>query len=488
MEHFPESIGFFKTGRHIIVYSQFTNPCAYSVSTLRGSGMRDKDIIKSFANMVKRNAKTSKGDMPKFPYSPTELMQGTEKGPMCDLYNVIFMTLHDFMTVNEHGYAITKSKNLACKIWALANDWEALLFRDACYRNPKQVLLTMNIYRIRRSKQIINYLTKCNFCISYNDIRIQNKIWEEMVMAGESGTTLLKKGAHNSIYNIDEETESISLHFTNSNLYQPNAGFRENDDHVAFVEKFHPGATEEIPPYHIGKLLHPKPFTEFVDDNSSGMIDKCFSLDKLWSVVSGVMHSKSNVNEKLPLIGSWTHFNKQISGVQFQETIIQYMPVIPQPVNDHAVLKEYLHFLLETSDNLEIKHIFCHCDEAAYSKLLQIIWNHGDLFKRVIPILGGFHQLMCFQKIMYKRSACLGIEKWITGAGTTKSASAAEKAVQGLHYNATTRVYKEIFDAIVQLRTEDVTNNYETITNGLLERFNSTQKGCICVECKSSFK
>ena len=39
MEHFPESIGFFKTGRHIIVYSQFTNTCAYSVSTLRGSGM-----------------------------------------------------------------------------------------------------------------------------------------------------------------------------------------------------------------------------------------------------------------------------------------------------------------------------------------------------------------------------------------------------------------------------------------------------------------
>ena len=83
---------------------------------------------------------------------------------------------------------------------------------------------------------------------------------------------------HSSIDNIDEETESISLHFTNSNLYQSNAGFRENDDHVAFVEKCHPGATEELPPYHIGKLLHPKPFTQFVDDNSSGMIDKRFSL------------------------------------------------------------------------------------------------------------------------------------------------------------------------------------------------------------------
>ena len=77
-----------------------------------------------------------KGMCQNFHIVPTELMQGTEKGPMCDLYNVKFMTLHDSMTVNEHGYAITKSKNFACKIWALANDWEALLFRDACYRNP----------------------------------------------------------------------------------------------------------------------------------------------------------------------------------------------------------------------------------------------------------------------------------------------------------------------------------------------------------------
>ena len=44
MEHFPESIGFFKTGRHIIVCSQFTNPCAYSASTLRGYGMRGNPL------------------------------------------------------------------------------------------------------------------------------------------------------------------------------------------------------------------------------------------------------------------------------------------------------------------------------------------------------------------------------------------------------------------------------------------------------------
>ena len=52
------------------------------------------------------------------------------------------------MSLNEHGYATTKSKNLATKIWSLANDWEALLLRDANFRNPKQILMGMNIYRL----------------------------------------------------------------------------------------------------------------------------------------------------------------------------------------------------------------------------------------------------------------------------------------------------------------------------------------------------
>ena len=45
---------------------------------------------------------------------------------------------------------------------------------------------------------------------------------------------------------------------------------------------------------------------------------------------------------------------------------------------------------------------------------------------------------------MYKRYACLGLEKRINAAKTTKSMSAAEKAIHGKHYNTTTKVYKDM--------------------------------------------
>ena len=61
-------------------------------------------------------------DSPNFPYSPPELASKLMKGPMCTLFDTIFMTLHDIMKKNDFGYVFASSFSLACKIWALVND------------------------------------------------------------------------------------------------------------------------------------------------------------------------------------------------------------------------------------------------------------------------------------------------------------------------------------------------------------------------------
>lgn len=54
-EIFPESIGFYKSEKFVIVYSGYTNLCEGSFNTLKAFRLRNKDIIKSFANMIKQN-------------------------------------------------------------------------------------------------------------------------------------------------------------------------------------------------------------------------------------------------------------------------------------------------------------------------------------------------------------------------------------------------------------------------------------------------
>ena len=127
-----------------------------------------------------------------------------------------------------------------------------------------------------------------------------------------------------------------------------------------------------------------------MQETESTLQNNRFDLNLLWSIAGGIPIDIIP-GEELPLIGSWTPFNKKTSDVKLPKSVLQYLPVVPTPP-DYDVLKEYLDFLLDTTENLGIQHIFAHADEAVYSKLLHIICKHGDYFQRIIPLMGGFHQ------------------------------------------------------------------------------------------------
>ena len=102
---------------------------------------------------------------------------------MCILFNTIFMTLHDRMKKNEFGYVFANSASLACKIWALVNDWEASLIHNPDHQNAKQVLNAVTLFhKTEKSKKIMCYLNKQNFRVSYLDIWRQSKKWENDVL------------------------------------------------------------------------------------------------------------------------------------------------------------------------------------------------------------------------------------------------------------------------------------------------------------------
>lgn len=80
------------------------------------------------------------------------------------------------------------------------------------------------------------------------------------MLNGESGTALLLKGVstHSSIDNVDEESKSTSLHFTNSYLFQPNAGVSaacpKDTAMCKSVEQCHTDLNDKISSYSIVKL------------------------------------------------------------------------------------------------------------------------------------------------------------------------------------------------------------------------------------------
>ena len=83
--------------------------------------MRDTDIIRSFANLIRRRVECKRDEEhTSFFMKPNELVEELHKGPIPELYNAIHMTLNGSVAIDKHGYCGTNSLNLANKIWALA--------------------------------------------------------------------------------------------------------------------------------------------------------------------------------------------------------------------------------------------------------------------------------------------------------------------------------------------------------------------------------
>ncbi len=167
------------------------------------------------------------------------------------------------------------------------------------------------------------------------------------------------------------------------------------------------------------------------------------------------------------MLGSWTPFNQEVSRVVQQQSATKFLPVIPQPP-DYSVCKHFLDTMRSLAKDLELNHVFVLSDEQVYARFWKVIWAHGDHYKNIILLLGGFHQLLVRMKSISKRHRSKGYPEWFADAHSL-SIGAAQKAFSGGHYNKGVAMMKELFDALVQYETEIITENYQAIDQDLLE-------------------
>ena len=115
------------------------------------------------------------------------------------------------------------------------------------------------------------------------------------------------------------------------------------------------------------------------------------------------------------------------------------------------------------------KLVFVHAYEAVYAKLWHILWKDKELYKNVLLLMGGFHQLRVMQRLIYKRYYCRGMQQWCVDAEIIAKGS-AEQAFVARHYYRCMRIHKECFYALVQLRIEQITKQNTEIDADLKEK------------------
>ena len=93
---------------------------------------------------------------------------------------------------------------------------------------------------------------------------------------------------------------------------------------------------QEIPEYHLGQRVDPPSFPSYQDDENDELLEECFRRNVARSLANGLPTTEDA--QSLPLLGSWTAFNREVPCQRQQKSLIEYMPVINQPP-DFAVCK-----------------------------------------------------------------------------------------------------------------------------------------------------
>ena len=82
IEKFDQKIGFFPSGKQLIVFSIEINPCQYSVPILDGSGLSANDIIRSFSRMVRQKLQTCHQLRESWSMSIDDIENFVQRGPL----------------------------------------------------------------------------------------------------------------------------------------------------------------------------------------------------------------------------------------------------------------------------------------------------------------------------------------------------------------------------------------------------------------------
>ena len=105
--------------------------------------------------------------------------------------------------------------------------------------------------------------------------------------------------------------------------------------------------------------------------------------------------------KRMPLLGSWTFFQKESTMQNMKKSKINYLPTIH--LSQKSVCKTYIHFLVDIFEVLELSHIFIQADEQVYARIIYIWYGSTELFiqKRFL-LWAVFIKCVFFQRVNFQ--------------------------------------------------------------------------------------
>ena len=371
------------------------------------------------------------------------------------------------------------SESKTAKIIQICQDIQALL--PNAQPSLDQVLLSLTMHRKTGSSSVINTLHRMGYGISYTDtIFIEDK-WAEWSEKQHSYIpTNIKEGVHctHVADNIDWRNKDMAgnreTHNTNSILIQhkdtlvsddtrvehkaqvsvvPDYDF-DRSDHSAFT------ATRTVLPHYIPAKPCSVNLNYKYDDEDPDGHQEC-SQSKLETLAWVQCRRVKDDNGK-PIVPAWSAFKQLVTSESPAGVNVGYLPAITAPPTNMNVILAILNRTLDCMTELKLETIFLECDQAIYTKVLQVLFKFkqegSNHFDNIVVRMGGFHIVMCLMKAIYSRFQGSGIVELLAESGVGTE-GAIKSGMNGTYVKQGLRYYKLLFESLLRTKVayiEDV--------------------------------
>ena len=150
-------------------------------------------------------------------------------------------------------------------------------------------------------------------------------------------------------------------------------------------------------------------------------------------------------------------------------TTIDYYPVIPYPITDYSTVKETLRFAEEAGNEVGQEYHIVTYDLGVCFKAYPLIWNHPGKYKKHIVLIGTFHIVCAYMKMMAKKMKGSGFSDILIESGLMTSGSMVS-VLSGKGYSRAMNCHKSLVEGLERLlmnkffkcADEDITSKVES--------------------------
>ena len=161
-------------------------------------------------------------------------------------------------------------------------------------------------------------------------------------------------------------------------------------------------------------------------------------------------NSQTNEGQEVP---GWSGFISVTGTIAKSLTSIDYYPVINHPITEYRTVQECLRYAEEASKEVGQKYVITTFDLGVCMKAYPLVWNNPQKYKNHIILIGTFHLVCAYLKMVGKKMAGSGLSDVLLEAGLTGSGS-IQGVLKGKHYERALHCHKTVLESLEMLVVE----------------------------------